>query len=149
MSETGTTVATLGTNTAAGSLRAFEGFLKKAGRLVGVVLSDIAKLALPIAALLSAISPKMPAAEAAFVATVQLIGNAVIAVEQKWAAMGTATGAQKLEDVLLLVEQPAIALFAEAGMTIDTGYVVNLVNGIVALLNAQPGDLLGALGSGI
>lgn len=142
------TVAAAGASTGVGSLQTFEGFLKKAGRLVGVVLSDIAKLALPITSILAAISPKMPAPEAAFVATVQLIGNAVIAVEQKWAAMGTAAGAQKLADVLVLVEQPAIALFAAAGMTIDIGYVVDLVNGIVALLNAQPGGVLETLGSG-
>lgn len=144
MSATAITAAA-GVNTAAGSLQVFEGFLKRAGRLVGVVLADIAKLALPISGLLAAISPKMQAPEAAFVATVQLIGNAVIAVEQKWAAMGTAAGAQKLADALLLVEQPAIALFAEAGITIDTGYIVNLINAVVGLLNAQPADVLATL----
>ena len=41
--------------------------------------------------------------------------------------------------------QALMALFAEAGIAVDAAYVLNLVNGIVALLNAQPGDALGPL----
>ena len=145
MSATATTVAAAA---GTGALQTFEGFLKRAGRLAGVVLSEISKLALPLTSLLSAISPKMPGPEAAFVAAAQLIGNAVIAVAHSGPAAGPATGAQKLADVLVLIEQPVLALFADAGLAVDTGYVINLVNGIVALLNAQPGDLLGVLGSG-
>ena len=148
MSATGTTVVAVGASSGKPSPAAFEGFLKKAGRLVGVVLSDIAKLALPIASYLIAASPRMSGTESAFLAAVELISNAVIAIEQKWATLGAATGAQKLADVLVLVEQPVMALFAEVGVAVDAVYVVNLVNGIVALLNAQPGDLLATLAAG-
>ena len=129
----------------AGSLASFGGFLKRAGRLVGVAVSEIAKLALPIVSLLAASSPEVSAAESAFLASVELIGNAILAIEQKWSSVAAATGAQKLADVLRLVEPPVIALFAEAGVAVDAAYITNLVNGIVALLNAQPGDVLGAL----
>ena len=145
MSATGTTVVAVGSSSANGLLQTFEGFLKKAGRLVGVALSDIAKLALPIASFLIAVSPKMSGTESAFLASVELISNAVIEIEQKWSTLGAATGAQKLADVLVLVEQPVLALFAEVGVAVDGAYVVNLVNGIVALLNAQPGDILATL----
>ena len=84
----------------------------------------------------------MSAAERAFLASVELIGNTVITIEQKWIALGPAGDGQKLSDVLLIVEQPVIALFAEVGIAVDAAYVLNLVNGIVALLNAQPGSVL-------
>ncbi len=124
------------------SLQAFEGFLQKAGKLIGVALLDVVRFALPISALVGAAEQNQSAEEAAFLASVQLIGGAVIAIEQKWSADGSTTGAQKLADVLLLVEQPVIALFAAAGLTVDSAYVVSLVNGIVAMLNAQPADVL-------
>lgn len=128
------------------SMQAFEGFLKAAGKLVGVVLSDIVKYAVPISALLGVATPGLPAEEAAFLSAVQLIGNAVIAIEQKWSSVGPGSGTQKLADVLVLIEQPVVVLFADAGLAVDATYVTNLVNGIVALLNAQPGVGLAAVG---
>ena len=128
------------------SIQAFEGFLKTAGKLVGVVLSEIVRYAVPISALIGAATPNMPAEEGAFLSAIQLVGNAVIAIEQKWSSLGPGSGTQKLADVLLLVEQPVLALFADAGLTVDATYITNLVNGIVALLNAQPGSALGAVG---
>lgn len=127
------------------SAQAFEGFLKTAGRLVGVVLSEIVKYAVPISVLIGAATPNLPAEEGAFLSVVQLIGNAVIAMEQKWSSFGPGSGTQKLADVLVLVEQPVVVLFADAGLTVDGTYVTNLVNGIVALLNAQPGNVLDGL----
>ncbi len=144
----GTGQKSLGSSAIAGarSMQAFEGFLKTAGKLVGMVLSETVKYAVPISALLGVATPGLPAGEAVFLSAVQLTGNAVIAIEQKWSSVGPGSGAQKLADVLVIVEQPVLALFADAGLTVDATYVTNLVNGIVALLNAQPGDALAAAG---
>ncbi len=126
------------------SMQKFEGFLEAAGKLVGVVLSDIVKYAVPISVLVGAATPNLPAEETAFLSALQLIGNAVIAIEQKWSSVGPGSGPQKLADVLVLVEQPVVALFADAGLAVDATYVTDLVNGIVALLDAQPGNALAA-----
>ena len=127
------------------SMQAFEGFLKSAGRLVGVVLTDIARFAVPIAAVIGMATPGGPAEEAAFLSAIQLVGNAVIAIEQKWSSAEPGSGAQKLADVLLLVEQPVITLLGDAGLAVNAAYVTSLVNGMVALLNAQPKGVLSGL----
>ena len=126
------------------SMRAFEGFLKAAGKL-GVMLSEIAKYAVPLSVLIGASTPSLPPEEGAFLLAVQLIGNAVIAIEQKWSSFEPGSGTQKLADVLLLVEQPVVLLFADAGLTVDATYVTTLINGVVALLNAEPGNGLAAI----
>ena len=68
-----------------------------------------------------------------------LIQNAVLVVEQKFAAEGrqSGTGAQKLGEVLALVEQTVTALLTKAGIHADTSYIEKIVSAIVALLNVQ------------
>ncbi|HEU5340517.1 hypothetical protein [Edaphobacter sp.] len=68
-----------------------------------------------------------------------LIQNAVLVVEQKFAAEGrqSGTGAQKLGEVLALVEQTVTALLAKAGIHADTSYIEKIVSAVVALLNVQ------------
>jgi hypothetical protein len=68
-----------------------------------------------------------------------LIQNAVLLVEQKYAASGaqSGTGAQKLAEVLILTEQAVTALFAKANIAADTGYIANIVSAVVAILNVQ------------
>jgi hypothetical protein len=73
-----------------------------------------------------------------------LIQNAVLLVEQKYAASGTqsGTGQQKLAEVLLLTEQTVTGLLTKAGVHADSGYITSIVSAIVAILNvqqAQPG----------
>lgn len=127
-------------------MQAFEGFLKAAGRLVGVVLSEIVTYAVPISVLIGAVAPTLPAEERPFLSAVQLVGSAVIAIEQKWSSLGPGNGTRKLADVLALAEQPVVTLFADVGLAVDATYVTNLVNGMVALLNAQPGDGVASIG---
>ena len=127
-----------------GKLAAFEGFLKKAGHIAGVVLADIVKYAIPVASVVAVADPQVEPAVAAFTASVKLVQGAVVAVQQRWAAQGPAANAQKLADVLEIVEQPVVTMFAQAGLQVDAAYVTNLVNGVVAILNAQPAVVLPA-----
>lgn len=129
-----------------GKLVAFEGFLKKAGKMAGVVLADIVKYVVPIAAIVSVVEPETAPVIGAFVASVKLVQSTVIAAQQRWISEGPAANGQKLADVLAIVEQPIVTMFAQAGIEVDTGYVVNLVNGVVAILNAQPATMLPSRG---
>ncbi len=125
-----------------GKLAAFEGFLKKAGRIAGVVLTDILKYAIPVACLVAVADPEVAPAVVAFTASVKLVQATVISVQQKWTAAGSEANDKKLADVLEIVEQPILTMFAQSGMQADRAYVTNLVNGVVAILNAQPGVVL-------
>jgi hypothetical protein len=69
-----------------------------------------------------------------------LIQNAVIEVEQKYAAAGvqSGTGAQKLATVMTLVAPVVTSLLAQAGdKEASTSYVQSLVSAVVAILNVQ------------
>jgi hypothetical protein len=68
-----------------------------------------------------------------------LIQNAVLLVEQKYAAAGvqTGTGPQKLAEVVLLTEPVVTGLLKQAGITVDSGYLASLVSAVVAILNVQ------------
>lgn len=71
-----------------------------------------------------------------------LIQNAVLLVEQKYAASGvqSGSGAQKLSEVMLLTEQSVAALLAKTGITADSTYISNVVSAVVAILNVQNGQ---------
>ena len=69
-----------------------------------------------------------------------LIQNAVIEVEQKYAAAGvqSGTGTQKLATVMTLVGPVITSLLAQGGITeASTPYVQSLVSAVVAILNVQ------------
>ena len=142
-SATGATPAPVGTGGKA--LTAFEGFLKTAGHILGVVLADIVKFVVPVVQIAAVADPAAAPAVAAFTTSLKLVEAAVVSAQQRWAAEGSAANAQKLADVLETVEGPITLLFAQAGIAVDTGYVINLVNGVVAILNAQPGVVLTAV----
>ena len=138
---TGTSTAT-GTPSGGGALTAFEGFLKTAGHVAGVVLSEIVKFVVPMAQVAAVADPAAAPALAAFTTSLQLVQTAVVSAQQRWAAQGATANTQKLADVLVTVEKPVILLFAQVGVSVDTAYVTNLINGVVAILNAQPGQVL-------
>jgi hypothetical protein len=69
-----------------------------------------------------------------------LIQNAVIEVEQKYAAAGvqSGTGTQKLATVITLVGPVVTSLLAQAGTKgASATYVQSLVSAVVAILNVQ------------
>jgi hypothetical protein len=77
-----------------------------------------------------------------------LLQTAISEAEQKLAAVGTqdGTGPQKLATVITLVTGAVTSLLAEPtvsaalaheGISVDTTYITNLVNAVVAFLNIQ------------
>jgi hypothetical protein len=68
-----------------------------------------------------------------------LIQNAVLLVEQRYAASGTqsGTGAQKLGEVMLLTEAAVTGLLAKGGIEADTSFIESVVSAVVAVLNVQ------------
>jgi hypothetical protein len=117
----------------------FVGFLETIGKDFAKGLAFAVKYAAPVETLAKLLFPELAPAITAGVDATTLIQNAVLVVEQKFAASGvqTGTGAQKLAEVLLLAEQAVTSLLAQAGIAADTTYVTNLVNAVVALLNIQ------------
>ena len=68
-----------------------------------------------------------------------LIQSAVLLVEQKYAASGvqSGTGAQKLNEVMLLTEAAVTGLLAKAGVQVDSAYLQSVISAVVAILNVQ------------
>ncbi len=121
----------------------YEGFLKRAGHVAGLVLADVVKFVVPVMQAAVLVDPAAAAAMQAFTTSLQLVQATVIATQQRWAAEGSAAHDKKLADVLTVVEQPIVQMFQQVGLQVDTAYVVDLVNGVVAILNAQPAGTLG------
>ena len=117
----------------------FISLLKTIGKDFAKGLSFAVKYAMPIETLSKLLFPTLAPAVTAGVDAANLIQNAVLVVEQKFAASGAqdGTGPQKLAEVLLLAESSVTTLLKQAGITADTSYVTSLVNAVVALLNVQ------------
>jgi hypothetical protein len=95
--------------------------------------------AVPVEKLVAILFPSLaPAALGAAEATT-LIQNAVLLVEQKYAASGaqSGTGAQKLAEVVLLAGPAVSQLLTQAGLTPSAAYIQSLVSAVVGILNAQ------------
>jgi hypothetical protein len=101
------------------------------------------KYAVPVETLVALLFPAAAPLAAGVANATSLIQNAVLLVEQKYAASGVqnGTGAQKLSEVMLLTEQSVTSLLSQSGITADTSYLQSLVSAVVAILNvtaAQP-----------
>jgi len=118
----------------------FLGALEAIGKDFAKGLKFALTHALPIESLVALLFPATAPAVAAVQSATALIQNAVLVVEQKFAASGAAsgTGPQKLAEVLTLAEGAVTSLLAHAGIPADTTYITKLVNAVVAILNAQP-----------
>jgi hypothetical protein len=95
--------------------------------------------AVPVEKLVGLLFPAaLPVVTAAVDATT-LIQNAVLLVEQKYAASGvqSGTGAQKLAEVMLLTQGAVSSLLAQAGVTASSSYLESLVSAVVSVLNVQ------------
>ncbi len=117
----------------------FTGVLQAVGQGFAKGLKWAIEYAVPVERLAAILFPTAaPGINAAIDATT-LIQNAVLMVEQKFAASGAqnGTGPQKLEEVVLLAGPAVSALLTQAGITPSPGYVQNLVTAVVAILNAQ------------
>ena len=117
----------------------FTGVLQTIGKEFEKGLAWAVQYAVPVEKLVALLFPAAaPAATTLADATI-LIQNAVLEVEQKYAASGaqTGTGAQKLAEVMTLTSSAVTALLQQAGVTADTSYVQSLVSAVVAILNVQ------------
>lgn len=95
--------------------------------------------AIPVEKLVALIFPAAAPAAVGIADATTLIQNAVLLVEQKYAAAGVqnGTGAQKLAEVLALTNAAVTSLLKAEGITADTAYITNVVNAVVAILNVQ------------
>ena len=93
----------------------------------------------PVERLVALLFPAAAPAVAEIASATSLIQNAVLAVEQKYAASGAQSGSgeQKLAEVMLLTEQAVASLLTKAGLKADTSYIEGLVSAVVAILNVQ------------
>lgn len=117
----------------------FIGVLEAVGRGFEKGLKWALTYAVPVEKLLALLFPAAAPIAAEVVDATTLIQNAVILVEQKYAASGaqSGSGADKLSEVLLLTEQAVTSLLAKAGIAADSNYISNIVSAVVAVLNAQ------------
>jgi hypothetical protein len=118
----------------------FIGVLETIGKDFAKGLKFAVTYAVPVEKLVALLFPAAAPALAVAAEATTLIQNAVLLVEQKFAAAGvqSGTGAQKLAEVLTLAEGSVTSLLAQAGITASTSYVTSLVNAVVAILNVQP-----------
>jgi hypothetical protein len=117
----------------------FVGVLEAVGKGFAKGLKWAVEYAIPVEKLVGLLFPAAaPIANEVADAT-SLIQTAVLLVEQKYAASGvqSGTGAQKLAEVMLLVEQSVTALLAKAGITADASYLESVISAVVAVLNVQ------------
>lgn len=117
----------------------FTGVLQTIGRDFEKGLAWAVKYAVPVERLVGLLFPAAGPAAAVVADATTLIQNAVLSVEQKYAAAGvqSGTGAQKLSEVVVLAGQAVTGLLMQAGIPPSTGYVSNLVSAVVAILNVQ------------
>ena len=95
--------------------------------------------AVPVERLVALLFPAAAPVATELATATTLIQNAVLLIEQKYAASGnqSGTGPQKLAEVLLLTEQAVTGLLSKAGITADSGYIASIVSAVVAILNVQ------------
>lgn len=117
----------------------FVGFLQAVGKDFIKGLGYAVKYAIPVEKFVAFLFPTLAPEAAAAVSATTLLQNAIILVEQRYAASGVqnGTGAQKAAEVLLLSEQAVTSLLAQAGIKADTSYIQNLISAIVAIMNVQ------------
>jgi hypothetical protein len=95
--------------------------------------------AVPVEKLVALIFPPAAPAAATLASATTLIQNAVLEVEQKYAASGiqSGTGTQKLAEVMTLAGSAVTALLTQANVEASAPYVQSLVSAVVAILNVQ------------
>lgn len=117
----------------------FVGLLETIGKDFVKGLGYAVQYAVPVEKLVGLLFPAATPVATEVGDATSLIQNAVILVEQKYAASGVqnGTGAQKSAEVLTLVSQAVTSLLTKAGITADATYLQALVSAVVAILNAQ------------
>jgi hypothetical protein len=117
----------------------FTGVLSAIGKDFEKGLAWAVKYAVPVEKLVALVFPAAAPAAATLADATTLIQNAVLEVEQKYAAAGaqSGTGMQKLAEVMTLAGAAVTSLLTQAGVESSTAYVQSLVSAVVAILNVQ------------
>lgn len=95
--------------------------------------------AVPVEKLVALLFPQAAPAVNAVADATTLIQNAVLLVEQKYAASGaqSGTGAQKLAEAMLLAGSAVTSLLQQADIAASSDYVQSLISAVVGVLNVQ------------
>ncbi len=117
----------------------FTGVLAEIGKGFEKGLKWAVTYAVPVEKLVATLFPAAAPVAVGLADATSLVQNAVLLVEQKYAAAGIqdGTGPQKLAEVMLLAGPVVSQLLTQAGLTPSTQYVQNLVSAVVAILNVQ------------
>ena len=118
----------------------FIGVLEAVGKDFGKGLKWAVTYAVPIEKLTALLFPATAPVATEIADATTLIQNAVLLVEQKYAASGvqSGTGAQKLAEVMTLAADAVSELLTRAGIAATAAYVAKLVSAVVGILNVQP-----------
>lgn len=117
----------------------FISVMDKIGHDLEVAWADVVKYMPEAASLAAVLFPAQVATIGGVVNSVSLIQQAVATVEQKFAAMGkaTGTGTQKLAQVTSMVGPVVTQLLAAEGLSYDQTRINNIISAVVAVLNVQ------------
>ena len=117
----------------------FTGILTAIGKDFEKGLTWAVKYAVPVEKLVALIFPAAAPAATTLADATTLIQNAVLEVEQKYAASGiqSGTGTQKLAEVMTLAGSAVTTLLTQANVESSTAYVQGLISAVVAILNVQ------------
>ena len=117
----------------------FTGVLESIGKGFEKGLKWAVNYAVPVEKLVGLLFPSAAPVATGIADATSLVQNAVLLVEQKYAAAGvqSGTGAQKLAEVMLLAEPVVAQLLTQAGIAASTSYIQTLVSAVVAVLNVQ------------
>lgn len=118
----------------------FVSFLDKVGGFFKKFFAVVIPVLQAEAPLINLIAPGAATA-------INLVANAVLAVENQFAAAGNqaGTGAQKSAQVISIVGPAVIQLLAQEGIVANTSTIQNIINAVVAGLNAIPAPTQPAL----
>jgi len=117
----------------------FTSVLEAIGKGFAKGLAWAISYAIPVEKLVGTLFPAAAPVATGLADATSLIQNAVLLVEQKYAAAGVQSGSgeQKLAEVMTLVSPVVMQLLSAAGVTASAAYVQNLINAVVVILNVQ------------
>lgn len=115
----------------------FIGILAAIGKAFEKGLAWAVQYAVPVEKLVALLFPAAAPAALGIAGATTLIQNAVLLVEQKYAASGVqnGTGKQKSAEVLTLVGPAVTSLLKQEGIQADSDYIQSLITAVVGILN--------------
>jgi len=117
----------------------FLSVLEQIGKDFEKGLEWAVEYAVPVEKLVVLLFPQAAPAVIAVADATSLIQNAVLMVEQKYAASGVQSGSgpQKLAEVMALAGSAVVSLLKSADISANSGYVEGLISAVVGVLNVQ------------